>query len=595
MAGACWWAWQVGWIWSRLRNLALPATLMPITAMAASWSPAAPLRAFAGAIERAQIGDWLGGLIDAGVLTIPAGLWAATAFWARQQWLYENGQARTLAASERHLDRRWEHRLKALARLSGYRTPLTTADGDLVLGPLAEESSSVPRGYLHQLMRPHRSHLIVPALAPRHPMVVVGDSGAGKTELLRRMSAAIAEAGWERHARGERGRPLIIFVDAKGGQDAEVDGATWCDTIASLGIPIERIGLWPLEVRLDMWQMEPRDLTETLHLMAKTDQRYYAQLQKVLLHLVIDAPSGPPRSSLEFLTRLKASWLRMDWAGHSIEQDMINNVMRGKEPTLPTNLMLYASLFRDLGVAFDAGRPLMDFDALYCVVQGTRRPEEAHARAAALIQILTDAIATQQRTFRREVTLIFEEFSAVSDIPLYLLSERFRSLGCSVIPSAQSWDGLGPNEPAIRRLVNTSSGGRLLMRSPDPEQIALRAGTMRRVESSRHIGTSRGRRADAFDPLGELEGSQRIQDTFVVDPQKVRRFQPGEVVYSKDGRAWWGRVVPVPAPPRLAPSAKLAAALTTTQHPALTGNRIPFGELAPGIDDALDQALRGWS
>jgi hypothetical protein len=74
------------------------------------------------------------------------------------------------------------------------------------------------------------------------------------------------------------------------------------------------------------------------------------------------------------------------------------------------------------------------------------------------------------------------------------------------------------------------------MRSTDAGLMCEMSGTRKRPEVS-----------NVVDRSGRVSGeaSLRIQDTFVVDPQKVRQMQPGEVYFAHNGIAERGIVVPL--------------------------------------------------
>lgn len=279
--------------------------------------------------------------------------------------------------------------------------------------------------------------------------------------------------------------------------------------------------------------------------MIRSSHEHYDELREALLHLVVDMPGRrPPRNSVEFLERMNPDDLRSEWASHPVEAQMVRAVTEGREPAYFDAVLKYSNLFRNLGASLDAGRPLNDFDALYYAVAGTRRPKEARAQAGAMIQLITDLLHREQR----HVTVIVDEYSAVSGeggISLAAAAERWRSLGAQVVAAAQSKIGFGDDTDDRDRLINTCSGGRLLMRTTDGDEFSKISGTYKKVEPSQH--TVKGK-------WGE-EGSGRIQDTFRVDPDRLRQAQTGDVCLAQYGRAEWGVVALVPdlRGPRLSP------------------------------------------
>lgn len=572
-------AWRRGWEARRLRGVVAGLGLgyLAVT-MLWHWSLTAPFEAFWQGLGHVRAGFWSVGLVETSVLWWPLGLTAGAAWWARYRDRMRTGRARSVRWAERHVERQFKRRLaSARSEARGTSVPLLSRDSELVLGPFVEETGGVPRHGLDEITARHPRHLTVPPKAVDQHLAVVGDSGSGKTTLLRRLAVARTESEWRRYKRGEAGRPLTIMVNCKGGsfEDIVNDGGPFVEDMVALGLHPQRVGMWPVDCRLDIWSMAPRDLQSTLLAMVRSSHEHFDELRESLLHLVIDAPRmAPPRSSVEFLRRINEHWLRTAWAGHAIELGMVSAVCEGREPAYKDALLKYANLFRNLGRALDAGSDLDDYDALYIAVAGTRRPKEAQAQAQAIIQLVSDLL---HRKAKRKVTVILDEYSAVSGeggIGLVSVVERWRSLGGSVVVAAQSWQGLGDTDDERKRLVNTCSGGRLLLRTPDAEELSARSGTIRVAEQSQHLVKGRW----------GTEGAVRMQDAFVVPPQRLREFQPGDVVYAHGGRGYWGAVALVP-PMR-------PAELTLPGHqarPALTqGPAVPVNDLERGLREVLE-------
>src|SRR5699024_6122788 len=98
---------------------------------------------------------------------------------------------------------------------------------------------------------------------------------------------------------------------------------------------------------------------------------HFDELRESLLHLVIDAEPGPPRSSLQFLRRIDPEWLRAAWAAYPIERAAVEAVIAGREPAYQDALLKYGNLFRHLGSSLDAGHDLNDYDSMYIAIAGT--------------------------------------------------------------------------------------------------------------------------------------------------------------------------------------------------------------------------------
>jgi len=184
----------------------------------------------------------------------------------------------------------------------------------------------------------------------------------------------------------------------------------------------------------------------------------------------------------------------------------------------------------------DGDANVTDFDALYCIVEGTASTAMGEAQALALTELVAEAASTWDGRSRRAGLLALDEFSAVARrVPVHELTERCRSLGLAVQVAAQSWEGLAPGESERARLAATASGGVVVMRSPSPEALCQLAGTRRVVETGRKI-VGGGRYGD--------EGTGRVQRAWVVDPDRVRNFRAGQAAYIYGAACTYVQVAP---------------------------------------------------
>src|SRR5690606_31812364 len=189
-------------------------------------------------------------------------------------------------------------------------------------------------------------------------------------------------------------------------------------------------------------------------------------IQDELVALAVLAPCGPPTSSVDFCRRLSSEWLLNAYGPERA----------GERESIKQNAQAFAGIaaryrttFRRIGRGLDSGRHLDDFDALVLTLEGTANARTAAAQAQAVVELVTD-LAANPRTGRRRVLLIVDEFSAISDrVDITLLMERGRSLGVAVVPAAQSWTALGPDDHARRRLMAAAAGGWVVMATADAE------------------------------------------------------------------------------------------------------------------------------
>jgi len=374
--------------------------------------------------------------------------------------------------------------------------------------------------------------LEVPLEAFGQHIAVVGAPGKGKTVLLLRAMRAWMEAAWLQYGMGTADRPLLIFLDCKGGRDGASTQKRFRRMAESYGLAPGRVGEWPKNVRLDLWTLPIDRMAEVLIEMVKADHPFFADVQDELVNLVIRAGGQAPVSSAEFIERMSVDWLKEAYQGDAATLDFLTQ----NKQHIPAIMARYRVFFRRIGRTFDAGRSLEDFDALILTVEGTANQKTAAAQAQGIVELVTD-MATAP-TFQRRVLFVLDEFSAISDrVRISQLMERSRSLGVGVMPVAQSFYSLGPNRDERANLLALCSGGVLLMHTPDPEELANLAGSRIGVE----VGVKRLDNGGWGD-----EGTGRAQHQMVVPPDWIRTMGkwPGAVCYIRNGSATFGQVTP---------------------------------------------------
>src|SRR5262249_48900198 len=161
-------------------------------------------------------------------------------------------------------------------------------------------------------------------------------------------------------------------------------------------------------------------------------------------------------------------------------------------------------------------------DAWYCILEGTADAAVAEAQARALADLLAQ-YAAHGAGADREILLAVDEFSAVSRrLPIWQLYERARSLGLAVQVSAQSWQGLAPDDDDRDRLATTADGGSWRRRTPHREPVTALAGNRPVLDTSRRV---------LGVPRWGHEGSSRIREEPVADPALIRRLAVGQAAY----------------------------------------------------------------
>lgn len=568
-----------GWPSSKMRNLAAVVWVASLAGAAMQFGfggtaeTLAELETAAQAALSGQV-SWTANIGRATLIELPIGVTLAWVLLRRQEVNMSTSTKPKVAARWRRRTLK-NRRSAAIRRSKRELTPMSRKNGDAVLGQL------------YRVEKPHEA-LIGEYFRTRHPvylrvsdkmlnqmMTLVGRTGAGKTELLKRLTAGWTEARWSMYGQqsdqplsgpvaGRREdtaspRPLTIMVDCKGGEPAFDLGIEWIETMEAIGLAPERLGLFPLETQLDMWRLPAGQLVEVIHELAKTEHKFYDTMQRGLLRLVLEAPGmAPPATSAEFLTRIDPERLRIAWRGQPQRLTELDQMV--KSGTLVTDLMLFDDLFSSLTMDFDGGRSMQDFDALFITLPGTSKNREACVKAKLLVEMLKYELAHGRK---REVLFVFDEWSAVSElVNVQQLLQTARSLGGRVLLAAQSRSTLGTSPQDVERLLGVMGGGHLVMAGNEVEDWSKLGGTRQRAEV--------GAQLMGEDHTGM--GTMRMQDSYTLAPDDLRQLPERDVVLvggpETPGEVQFATVVKLDATKRL-PSSAIA------KHPA---RQIPTGD-----------------
>ena len=554
-------AWLTGAHPARLLRTAawsLPMTAVYLAAATAQDRPWAPGRLSAWA--RQPYADWRaatlhlihGTAVPAALLTVaplavPAGIAIGAALWAWRCHHMTHGLTGATALAPASWDERQWRRQAAAARRDAAqpgRVPLVSR-------------RRIPIGTVIRAVRAPWSRVLAVPLSDfaRH-MAIIGVAGSGKTTLMVRLWAGWMAAAMRAFRRHAAPRPLLISIDAKGGDEARARAAETQAALTATG-PL-RFAVWP-DTALSLWHIPPRELSALLHQLIEHGDgaaSFYADASQAAIRLAVLTPAGPPRSSADFLERLSAGWLTRAYAeGRPADLEQV----AAAKPHLGNILMRYTVLLDRLGPGLDGTASLEDYDAWYCILEGTAEPSVAEAQAMALIE-LAARVATSPAGPRRRILLAADDYSAVSRrVPLSNLYERGRSLGLGVQVSAQSWEGLGADNDERKRITSTADGGIWLLRTPDPEPLISLAGTRRVLESGRKLlggGKTGG------------EGTSRLAHTWIADPDRIRQLATGQAAYIRHGGATFITITPATTTRHPGPKPVTPQATPTSETPA---------------------------
>jgi hypothetical protein len=388
--------------------------------------------------------------------------------------------------------------------------------------------------------------VVIPEREQRLAMAVLGIPGSGKTVTLLRRVWIAARAGMR-----------VVFVDCKGTDP----GLAWQATCAyRLANPGAIVGFWPTQP-LDLWRGDGMAIANRLLAVedwaAEGGGVYYRRMATLALQLACTPPSGPPRSSHDFLRRLDVRKLQQLWRGDPAAQADLEQLAADPQVLAGTRGR-YSAFFRSLTGKADGCWSLEDVDLAVLTIPTIASRQDADAAVRLVLEDLGHFATRRKPRVGDDVLLVLDEFSAVqggTDQAIHL-AERLRDVGVPVVFGAQSPEGLG-DERQQWRLLHTVGGGLILHQLADPDLLVGLAGTVRTPEQAWQL--------DPWGPAGQAR--IHMEERPRVDPNQVRQLQPGEAFLIHAGRAVKLSVLqaPVPAQVQEEASALRAAAMDAAE------------------------------
>ncbi|WP_369024135.1 hypothetical protein [Nocardia cyriacigeorgica] len=540
-----------GWEAREIRNWAFGSMAMPVGAVLIERDWTAPLDLVAEGAAAAQLGGGfiLGGVAAMAISAIPLGWTAAMLWWARHREQVEGGLAGSPRKTLRYQRRHQAAKARATRKAAKQAVPLTVGwpvPSAIVLGVASQTSDPTPGSVWSSLIARKKGLMTLPLAAADEHLVMLGNTGSGKTTTYKRVGAALFTADWQKYLHGGP-RPLLVMLDCGGDPKT---GREFVEMMARLGVQPDRIGLWPDQASLDLWTLGAEQITEILQKTvcpvppSDSAQEYFFKGRRRVVRLAmgtaahIGRPVPPPRSRAELFARMASPKALKALYPH--DQAILEEI-DGFGTTKPPMVASVAGMLRDvwdsLGPALDSGKSFDDFDAIYLRVPGTTMKDTARAQAATVLEMLIKYAATGDHG--RRIRLGLDELSAVNDaqgdIGVVEILERARKYGLSCLLNAQSFEGLAPTAETARRIMVGASGGAILMRNEGADEASKIFGTAPKSEGTRH--TLGGRHGD--------EGSTGISESYLVNPDRLREMRKGEAVYVHSRAAVWGSIVPI--------------------------------------------------
>jgi hypothetical protein len=380
-----------------------------------------------------------------------------------------------------------------------------------------------------RLLPLHRGRAYLPLPRLQHHLLVCGATGSGKTETVLRIADSLAhhDPGWS-----------IVYIDGKGDRTNQ-------QRFAELMYAADRTTFLFPQQPYDGWRGDAAEIAgRLLQLIDFADEgggAYYRDLAVNTIRLACDTPNGPPRSSTELLARLRRRTLL---GLHPPGSAVVEEIRALTDEQLDGIRARYAAFFTTVGPTLNGTTGLEQIDTAYLLLDGLRLKWEAGYLARFLIEEFTQWAAGRKARDER-VLLIVDEFSAIAQAGNGLVDvvERTRGFGVAAILCPQLAEGMGSPEAAARLIGSAQTI--LLHRMATPEQFVQAGGTRRVPFETRQL------EGDACTGLG----SARVEHEYRVDPNQVRRLEPGQCFAIGSGRAVKLQIAPTPAPTSHTPQA----------------------------------------
>jgi hypothetical protein len=365
-------------------------------------------------------------------------------------------------------------------------------------------------------------YAVAPAALRGRALAVAGIPGSGKTVLLRRL---VANDG----ARGRRS----LFVDAKATEPGlpEDLAAAWQ---AGSGLR-PRVRLWPAEA-INGWRGDAGDLANRLLAGQQWSETWYHRVASRTVRLACQAPAGAPTSAEDFLWRLSPDGL-VDLYADTPQRGRVERLTR--ERGFGGVELRYLDYFDALKGGFDGRWSYDDADVGVLSLPVLAAREDAQAAFAFLLEDLAYYAVRLKARVGDDLTVYLDEFSAVSDGASHAkdLAERLRDVGVSVVFVAQSYEGFGPPDQRDRILASVEA--RIVHAMPNPEPLLAAGGQLWVPEQTWSLDQ------DGATGAASLRMAQRP----LVDPDRVRRFEVGQVALISGGRTLEAHVLAADATP----------------------------------------------
>jgi hypothetical protein len=389
-------------------------------------------------------------------------------------------------------------------------------------------------------------------------LLIVGTTGSGKSETIKRLVVETLQAG-------ERD---IFFVDGKGDIQLGQEIAQLIAAKHGTPIPIFSLGTGQPSCVYHGFCGEPIDIFNRLGALMRVEDatdgaRHFANLNRNLLQLICYAPEGPPRSFETLGERIDLDWVRQAYRSVPQEAKPVARLTPEAVASLAAGL---ESLIRDFApLVGEEGFRLEQSRGAIFSLRTLSVGDTARRFLDFLMEDFKDFAGKRQR---RRGLLIIDEFGAFGNDKIVALLTMARSAELGVVLACQDVASLGDDEQ-IKRLILANTRTKLLMATEFPEEMAQLAGTMQQIEAS--IQHEEGQATGM--------GSARVQHAFRIDMNEAAQLLTGEAFLIRQRHAVKLKVKPVAAV-----AVKRSALAHIPKRPLSPSSRLATTQPAPSPD-----------
>lgn len=341
-------------------------------------------------------------------------------------------------------------------------------------------------------------------------LLVIGASGQGKTETLKRLIAEILC----------NTKRTVIFVDGKGDEGLADDFSQLVRTYRGEEAPIFRLGGALKGAQYNGFCGSTEAIYNRLLAMARVDTMegaaaFHASTNAMILHLMCHAPDvGAPRNFFDVEKRLAKDELFKLWQGDPEKERDIEGIkaseILGLSRWLKPVIWQFEELITPNGFSLEEGR-----SCLFSLKTGSVG-YTADLLMRFILSDINDFLGNRQK---HDTQLFVDEFGVfgrehVQKIFTVLSQGRFAKLGA--VLATQGPSGLG--SPELREQIIDNTGTKILMSLVNPEPIAALAGTTKALELGQQI--------DQGYATGV--GTVREQDQFAIQMNAAANLPRGE-------------------------------------------------------------------